>query len=108
MRGATVLSKSLSDKIINFAKDHDEIDLTNDYSGRFMFGAQCWSVSGRLTAIDNFLYDLLDEVSSKEKKELRSCMKSKAIDQFGLGNIVYFPGHLLDADEEAFEEDEDY
>lgn len=85
------ISDSLYELICDTAENFDGVSLYPDYSGRGMYGKECFGLSGNAGAIDNFLFEVRDNCDKKQAKELREMIKDKNQDQLGLGVIIYFP-----------------
>ena len=89
-----------------------ELDVRDDYSGRFMYGATCFAidvdrVSTAVYDFINILQEMLeievDEELIEEVKEFLDYDWSSAdirTDNMGLGYVVYFPDITVDEEEE--------
>ena len=72
-----------------------ELELFYDYSGRAMFGAQCFGIAGDLAEIQAALLDFA--LSNPEMGEaVREAVKGQRFDNMGLDMIMYFPGVKID------------
>lgn len=66
------------------ADNDDEVHWHGDYSGRFMYGAECIGISG-----DTFS---LTEVWANLDPEYRKELGKPTTDSLGMGQIWYWPG----------------
>lgn len=69
--------------------------VTHSYSGRFMYGATCFGVSGSIDDYTQFVYRL-----TLEEPELAQLLTSRGVDTDDLGRstIFYWPTILTDKD----------
>ena len=108
------ISKELGSVIREVAEDCD-IQIHDDYSGRYMYGATCLGLSLEGSASSLFAAFIrglknADNHTMEEAAEMFDDMKT---DNLGLGTILYFPGWKFDESESEGkdkepEEDEEY
>lgn len=77
--------------LINLAFENpDDYSLSNTYSGRFMYGERCLSLSTR----DRYVLSTLEE-------QLESLdIPMGRVDSMGMGLVIYWPGTKIDLEEE--------
>ena len=94
------MSRRFFDELVTKADEYDDIEFTDSYSGRFMFGRLCFGFVGSTGAVDEFyniLRDImLDEGISESVREeaehfFTDRRKDIAQDNMGLKFIFYFP-----------------
>ncbi|MBQ3348786.1 MAG: hypothetical protein IJG38_00150 [Thermoguttaceae bacterium] len=94
------IQKEILEAIFEIATDNGW-NLTNTYSGRFMYGAQCFSIDGDgdLGQIAAQLFIEIRENEDIDAYALAEMFGSVRRDNLGLGTVYYFPGWLADEDE---------
>lgn len=98
---ASIISDALWE-VRNFAGwESASIYVTNDYSGRCMFGEQCFGFVFDSQDVEDRFFDAISDADHELYKTLRPARK---YDSMGRGSIVYFPGFQID---EWDEEEED-
>jgi NADH/NAD ratio-sensing transcriptional regulator Rex len=106
-----VLNEQDSEAVVNAAIsagiDVDEGGLRRDYSGRFMFGQRCFGIVGSDSQWAEFVIALKeDEAQGLASKGLAKKLADYLdTDSMGLSTIYYFPGFLLDGDDEEGEDE---
>jgi len=70
--------------------DTDE-DLRRDYSGRFMFGEECFGIVGDAGSYGEFMANVAME-DADLAKALAGAVRT---DSMGLSTIYYFPGYRM-------------
>lgn len=106
------ISKELSNVIREVAEDCD-IQIHDDYSGRYMYGATCLglSVEGSASSLFAAFIRGLKNADNHIMEEAAEMFDDMKTDTLGLGTIFYFPGWGLNEGEgecEEPEEDEEY
>lgn len=91
-------------------EDDFGITVHRNYSGRGMYGKECFGVSGDGTAIHSFysaMHELAeDEDFVEEVQEFWDRNHAIRMDDLGLGIIIYFPSIQVEDNEDECEEDE--
>ena len=111
------ISRKLYDCLTQVAEDDEEFEIRfhDDYSGRCMYGARCFGVSGNACAIQDLYYFMHriakglvteDEGIIKEADDFFECSGSVSWDSLGMGTIYYFPDVTVE-EEENEEDNED-
>ena len=113
----TTISQPLSELIVRFCQETGTADFTNVYSGRGMFGKQCFGINvprfstilGTIGSILNFvLEESPDALQQRELlEEFGSLLNKGVTDNLGTGTIMYFPGYLLDEDVPSEDEEDE-
>ena len=84
---------------LEYAAENYEMNVTQDYSGRGMYGNICFGVSGDyidMYGVFKFLRDTLDDENLAD-----DIMESRREDSLGFGSIIYFESVEVEgADEE--------
>lgn len=76
-----------------FTAGLDEDALYEGYSGRAMYGAECFGITGSDSAITKFMIALAADTGESElAMELADSMRT---DNMGLDKIAYFPGYTV-------------
>ena len=98
----------------------EEFSIRNDYSGRYMYGDQCFAITTRSGGLAGELFSAIlccvqcrNACISGESEmltayvdlltELSDMFSNMRQDQMGLGSVYYFPGYQLV--EEEYEEE---
>lgn len=105
---SNTISQPLSELLVRFCQETGTADFTNVYSGRGMFGKQCFGITvprfstllGTIGSILNFiLEESPDALLQRELlEEFGSILNKGMTDNLGTGTIMYFPGYLLSDD----------
>lgn len=104
--------ETISRKLYN-ALEEEGFKVRDDYSGRGMFGEQCFGYEPEYDACNIFLWMLSQLFDEGEDWEFYDEVKalidagsfeSECSDSMGLGTIIYYP-HLQVEDEEEEEDD---
>ncbi len=92
----TILSYESSLTVIDLAED-EQLTVRPKYSGKGMYGNECFAVSGTLNELAGFLIQL-----GSVTGDVSGLARAIRSDALGNGQIFYFPGFLLN--EEAVKE----
>lgn len=67
--------------------------IIDDYSGRGMFGRKCVAIVPEWEGfvVGLYLGRLIEEVYPDESYDLLEILQNCAVDQFGRGEVIYFP-----------------
>lgn len=89
-----MLTKKLIEEVaLNF--DSEDLSLTFDYSGRFMYGAQCFGViASGIETFSLFVHELTYVAALKDDdtvNDITSLLSNLRSDSMGLDSIYYFP-----------------
>lgn len=110
------ISRKFFNELVTKAEECGNIEFTDSYSGRFMFGRICFGFVGSIGATDKF-YNILRDImldedismSVREGAEHFFTMNNKGIrqDNMGLDFIFYFPSVSVEESVEETIVDED-
>ena len=87
----------VSDALWEARNWEESASITNCYSGRGMYGEECFGLDFHDRAAEDRFMDAIQEQDKGLHKTLRS---ARRYDSMGLYSIVYFPGFLIDEWEE--------
>ncbi len=112
------MEKSLSYEMVREAVYQSEVDwgdygvesiIRADYSGRYMYGAECFGLvlnsDGELVQVMLELAAALQE-EGWDRYDVRALAGAMRSDSMGLSNIYYFPGWALEGAPEESEDEE--
>lgn len=71
----------------------ESASVTNEYSGRCMYGERCFGFDFDSREAEDRFFDAIRDLDEALHDALR---KARRYDSMGLGSIVYFPGFLID------------
>ena len=99
-------------EILQAGIDNSEVDTAiRPYSGRFMYGANCYSVTvPRMNSIANILMNAIANVDEHtDVYGAIAILSAYSVDQLGTGYVVYWPDlHVIETYDEADEESDEY
>ena len=95
-------------EIFESIAEHAGIEL-HGYSGRGMYGRECYAISVQEGTVCEMVADLLDGCCADlgDCEVLATFLRNAREDSLGRGSIVYFPSAAWQENEEDDEEDED-
>ena len=89
----TTVNRVQIEQAIEDAEPYGEIYLKETYSGRGMYGKECFGVIGRESGFLRFMIELA-VVDPDTARDLADRVRT---DGMGLSTIYYFPGRTLDS-----------
>ncbi|MCL2000119.1 MAG: hypothetical protein FWG74_01675, partial [Planctomycetes bacterium] len=103
-RDMTVSPEDALRRLVAWLKENDaRVKPYFHYSGRFMFGSECFGLVGAIIAIQAALLDFRDD-HPDTGPAIKKLVKRHRTDQMGLDMIYYFPGVDIEDDGEDDEE----
>lgn len=95
-----ILNEEFAKNLVELVEDTDDMRLTNQYSGRYMYGDLCFGITGNYEELDPTLFQAIrnsiNEENNEEMMDLyQNLLTSKRIDNMGMQYIMYFPGWKL-------------
>lgn len=96
----------LDDVFVQFQAEQEGARISNTYSGRGMFGRQCFAVQlDRGLSVLQYIGQLMQYISedaqdalaeNEQMGELAEMLQDAQTDNLGLGIVLYFPHYIMD------------
>ncbi len=113
------MERSLSYEAVREAVYQSDVDwgdypvesvIRQDYSGRYMYGAECFGLvlnsDGELVRVMLELAEILSEADYGDRDVAKDLAQAMRSDSMGLSNIYYFPGWTLEGAPAESEDEE--